>query len=141
MERTCVEEYNVAIQDFHDSLNGLDAAIDEALHRCDKARLACGEARLISEDEMARRASSRSRFHCPERDVVAEQYLQAVTAYGDALNSIQLRPRVVNEAERHRIERARNTCRAAFKALADHERTHGCARAVSARGAANASSA
>jgi hypothetical protein len=132
MERTCLEEYNVAIQDFHDSLNGLDAAIGEALDRCDKARLACGEARLISEDEMARRASSRSRFHCPEREVVAEQYLQAVTAYGDALNSIQLRPRVVNEAERQRIERARATCSAAFKALADHERTHACTQATSA---------
>jgi hypothetical protein len=133
-----LEEYNVAIQDFHDSLRGLDAAIQEALGRCDTARLACGKVRLAYEDEQAQRASTRSRFPCPERETMEEQYLLAVIAYGDTLNSIQLRPRVVNDAERHRIERARNACNAAFKALQDHEGKHECTRAWSARRAANA---
>ena len=110
MGRMALEDYNVAIQDFHDSLRGLDAAIQEALGRCDQARLACGKVRLVYEDEQAQRASTRSRFHCPEREAIEEQYLLAVIAYGDALNTIQLRPRVVNEAEGQRIERARNTC-------------------------------
>ena len=67
MERMSLEEYNVAIQDFHDSLKGLDSAIQEALDRCDKARLACGEARLVFEDKQAERATSRSQFRCRER--------------------------------------------------------------------------
>ena len=141
MGRMSLEEYNVAIQDFHDSLKGLDSAIQEALDRCDKARLACGEARLVFEDKQAERPTSRSQFRCRERDGIEEQYLLAVIAYGEALNPIQLRPRIVNEAERQRIERARNTCRAAFKVLEDHERTHRCSRATSTRGRANASSA
>ena len=141
MGRMALEDYNVAIQDFHDSLRGLDAAMQEALGRCDQARLACGKVRLVYEDEQAQRASTRSRFHCPEREAIEEQYLLAVIAYGDALNTIQLRPRVVNEAEGQRIERARNTCRTALKVLEDHERTHQCSRPTSTRGRANASSA
>ena len=136
-----LEDYNVAIQDFHDSLRGLDAAMQEALGRCDKARLACEKVRLVYEDEQAQRASTRSRFHCPEREAIEEQYLLEVIAYGDALNIIQLRPRVVNEAEGQRIERARNACRAALKVLEDHERMHRCSRVTSTRGRANASSA
>jgi hypothetical protein len=141
MGRMALEDYNVAIQDFHDSLRGLDAAMQEALGRCDKARLACGKVRLVYEDEQAQRASSRSRFYCPEREAIEEQYLLAVITYGDELNTIQLRPRVMNEAECQRLERARNACRAAFKVLEDHERTHRCLRAMSTRGRANASSA
>jgi hypothetical protein len=121
-----LEEYNIAIRHFHDSLTGLDSAMEEALLRCDKARLACKEARLIYEAEEAKRASSRSLLRCPEWAVIEEQYLLAVIAYGDALNSVQLRPRVANEAERRRIESARNGCNTAFKALEDHERTHRC---------------
>ena len=141
MGRMALEDYNVAIQDFHDSLRGLDAAMQEALGRCDKARLACGKVRLVYEDEQAQRASTRSRFHCPEREAIEEQYLLAVIAYGDTLNSIQLRPRIVSEAEGQRIERARNACRAALKVLENHERTHRCSRATSTRGRASASSA
>jgi len=60
MGRSRREEYNIAIRAFHDSVTGLDSAIEEALLRCDKARLTCGEARLAYEDEVAERASSRS---------------------------------------------------------------------------------
>jgi hypothetical protein len=141
MGRMNLEKYNVAIQDFHDSLHGLDSVIQEATDRCDKARLACGEARLVFEDKQPERGTSRSQFRCQERDGIEEQYLLAVIDYGEALNPIQLRPRVVNEAERHRIERARGACRAAFKVLEDHERKHQCARARSTRERANASSA
>jgi hypothetical protein len=136
MRRIRLEEYNVAIQAFHDSLNGLDSALGEALLRCDKARLACGEARLVYEDEQAKRVLP----HCPVRDAIQEQYLLAVLAYGDALGTIELRPRMWNEGEREGIERARAACQAAFKALEDHERKHRCARATSTRGRTKASS-
>lgn len=135
MGRTRLEEYNVAIQAYHDSLNGLDAAIEEALGRCDKAWLACREARMVYEDEIAKHGSSHSRLPCPERDAIEEQYLLAVIAYGDALHTIQLRPRVPNEVERQRIERARNVCNVAFKALADHERKHRCGKSAKASSA------
>jgi len=37
MARMRLEEYNLAIQHFHDALRGLDTAIEEALLRCDRA--------------------------------------------------------------------------------------------------------
>jgi hypothetical protein len=126
MGRMRLEEYNVAIQDFHDALRGLDTAIEEALLRCDRARLVCGEARLLYDRETAERASSRSLQICPERQAIEERYLLAVIAYGDALSAIQLRPRIPNDDERQRIEQARSVCNSAFIALQDHVRTHRC---------------
>jgi hypothetical protein len=96
---------------------------------------------LVYEDEQAERASPHSQPRCPERAAIEEQYLLAVIAYGDALNTIELRPRVVNEVERERIERARIECSVAFDALADHERKHRCTRARSTRKRAKGSSA
>jgi hypothetical protein len=139
-DRARLEDYNVSIQHFHDSLRGLDAAIEEALGRCEKERLACEEARLAYEDEQAKRASSHV-SRCPARDAIEEQYLLAVIAYGDAVNNVRLRPRAVNETERQRIEQARTACNVAFKALEDHEQMHACTRARSARGSAKASAA
>lgn len=135
MERTRLERYNIAIQAFDDAVKGLDSAIEEALLRCDKARLTCGEARLVYEDAVAERVSSRSRSRCLEREAIEEQYLLAVIAYGDALNVTQLRPRITNEAEREKIERARDACNSLFIALEDHEQTHRCCKSAKARSA------
>ena len=126
MGRMRLEEYNLAIQHFHDALRGLDTAIEEALLRCDRARLVCGEARLLYDRETAERASSPSLQICPERQAIEERYLLTVIAYGDALSAIQLRPRIPNDDERQRIEQARSVCNSAFIALQDHERTHRC---------------
>jgi hypothetical protein len=49
---------------------------------------------MVYEDEIAKHGSSHSRLPCPERDAIEEQYRLAVIAYGDALDTIQLRPRV-----------------------------------------------
>jgi len=40
-EKTRLEEYHVVIQDFDDSLKGVNSATEEARVRCEKARRAC----------------------------------------------------------------------------------------------------
>src|SRR5579864_6624860 len=132
-----LEEYNLAIDAFRDSLKGLDAAIEEAVLRCEKALLSCGEARLAHEGEMAELASSQSSMNCPEREAIKELYRLAVITYGDAADKIQLRPRIANKDEREEMERAHDACDAAFKALVEHERVHKCTQAKSTRGRAN----
>ena len=103
--------------------------VEEALMRCDKARLVFGEARLVHEGEMTERASSQSLTNCSERETIKERYLLAVISYGDAADKIQLRPGIAKWREREEMERAHDACDAAFKALLEHERVHKCTQA------------
>jgi hypothetical protein len=135
-EKTRLEEYHIAIQDFEDSLRGLNAATEEAGVRCEKARLACREARAAYEHEKPQSTPSPLVATCPERDAIEEQYGGAVIAYSDAVNSIRLPPRIVYGQHREKIERARNACNSVFKELEDHEREHKCTRARSTSGGA-----
>jgi hypothetical protein len=82
------------------------------------------------------RPSFRGHFYRVQKGTLS----QSSNIFGDALNIIRLRPRIANEAERQRIERARSACNPAFRALEDHERKHRCARART-QGRANAGSA
>jgi len=137
MERTC--EYNLAIRNFHDSLNGLDSALEEARLRCEQTRRICQEARTAYERTKTQPLPPRSFPPCPERDVLEEQCGRAVIAYGDAVESIQLPPRVADRREG--IERVRRACNSVFEALEDHEREHKCTQAKSTRGSAKGKSA
>jgi|HubBroStandDraft_6_1064221.scaffolds.fasta_scaffold219762_2 hypothetical protein len=85
-----------------------------------------------------RQSAARSLSRCPERESIEEQYLIAVIACGDALNSIG---RGLRMKPNGKIERERSACSAAFKALEDHERKHRCTQAKSTRESAKAGSA
>ena len=135
-KRTRLEAYHLAIQDFDDSLRGLNAATEEARVRCEKARRACGEARTAYEHEKPQPTPSPLVATCPERDAILEQYGKAIIAYSDAVNNVRLPPRIVYGQQREKIERTRGTCSSVIKELADHEREHKCMRARSTSGGA-----
>ena len=118
-KRTRLEEYHMAIQDFDDSLRGLNAATEEARVRCERALLACREARAAYEHEKPQPAPPHSFGTCPERDAIEEQYGTAVIVYGDAVNEIRLPPHIVYGQQREKIERTRNMCNSVFKELED----------------------
>jgi hypothetical protein len=130
MERLRLEDYNIAIQNFYDSIRGLNAATEEARTRCEKAVVAYRAARRSYDGEKAEHMfPSPSLPHCPEREAIEEQYRSAVLAYANAVNSIRLPPRIVYGRGREAIEQARNVSNSVFNALVDHERKHRCARA------------
>jgi len=132
-------EYNLAIRHFHDALNGLDSALEEARLRCEQARRICQEARTVYERTKTQPLPARSLAPCAERDRLEEQCGRAVIAYGDAVENIQISRRVTDGREE--LERARSTCNSVFEALEDHEREHNCTRAKSTRGSAKGKSA
>jgi hypothetical protein len=138
-ERTCLQEYHLAIQSFSDSLKGLNAVSEEVRVRCEKARRVWQEARTAYEREKSQATPSHSMGTCQERDALGEKYCTAVIAYNDALQDIQLPPRIMDGEKREKIERARNVCNSVFMRLEDHERKHKCRQAV--RRSANAGSA
>lgn len=138
-ERTCLQEYHLAIQSFNDSLKGLNAVSEEARVRCEKARRAWQEARTAYEREKSQATPSHSLETCQERGALEEQYGTAVIAYNDALKDIRLPPRNPDGEKREKIEQARKVCNSVFTRLEDHEQEHKCRQAV--RRSANAGSA
>jgi hypothetical protein len=132
-ERLRLEDYNVAIQNFYDSLTGLDSVVEEARLRCEEAHLACKEAQAAYEVEKVKGVPSHFSLPCPERAAIEEQYRAAVIAFGDAVDGIRLPPRITHAQELAKIEQARTVSNSLFKTLEDHDRTHRCRKRATER--------
>jgi hypothetical protein len=131
-ERVRLEVYNLAIRNFYDSLTGLNSVTEEARLRCEKAYLACKEARRTYEGEKVERVPSHSLLPWPEREVIEEQCRTAVIAFGDAVDGIRLPPRIVYGKEREKIERSTQRFQFSLQDVRISQRTHRCRKRAKA---------
>ena len=70
---------------------------------------------------------------CHERDRIAEQFVDAIKSYSDAVNGLRALRGYQFKQQQQLVEQTRTACEAVRTSLQDHEREHGCTRADPSR--------
>jgi CheY-like chemotaxis protein len=70
---------------------------------------------------------------CHERDRIAEQFIEAVRAYSEAVNGLRALRGSQFKQHQQLVEQTRTACEAVRTSLQDHEHQHGCTRADTSR--------